>query len=95
MKTITLRPPLPPSLSHDGVRFVVDEGIVGAAGTSLSARVIAAIAASLQTILPPEGDLFVDASGAIVGGRGAIGAKQSLSLWYHAGLLEGVERSRR
>lgn len=72
---------------------MVDEGIVGVAGTSLSARVIAAIASSLQAILPPEGDLSVDASGTIVSGRSSSDSTHSVSLWYHAGLLEGVERS--
>jgi hypothetical protein len=95
MKTIALRPPLPVSLSHDGIQFVLDESIASTATGGISGRVLAAIASSLQTILPPEGDLFVDANGSISGTLKSNQPTQTLSLWYQVGLLEGVERSMR
>lgn len=88
MTTPTLRPPLPAPLSHEGIAFVFDRTINS--GT-LSAEIISAIAAALHETLPP-GDIFVDANGA-VHIRGTAPHAHTVSLWYQAGLLAGIERS--
>jgi hypothetical protein len=82
------RPPLPAPLSHDGVAFILDQSVDS--GT-LTPEVVAAIAVALHHTLP-GGDLFVDAAGQLHI-RGTAPAAHSMSLWYHAGLLAGIERS--
>ncbi len=93
MKTIALRPPLPAPLSHNGIQFFLDERACGNTTNPLSERVIAAIASCLQTVLPPDKDLFVDTNGSISAAPASSRVSQSLSLWYYAGLLDGVERN--
>jgi len=91
MSTIALRPPLPSPLSHDGVTFVLDDTTLSAAG--LANHVLVAIASALQAVLP-AGDLTVDVNGVIIQGSTLTPPPyQALSLWYQAGLLDGVARS--
>ena len=88
MATPNLRPPLPESLSHEGIAFVLD---CGGSGGAPSPEVISAIAAALQEILP-SGDLVVDGNG-VVHIKGVAPHTQNISLWHYAGLLAGIERS--
>jgi hypothetical protein len=89
MSIPSLRPPLPPPLSHEGIRFVFDRA---SASDSLTPETIAAIATALNAVLP-AGDLSVDAHGnlRVLGATG--GADSRPSLWFQAGLLAGIERS--
>ena len=89
------RPPLPPPLSHEGIRFFTDivDADLKAKQTRMSDDIIAAIAASLQTLLP-AGDLSVNNIGEVVHqpSRTDYPSRES-SLWYQAGLIAGIERN--
>lgn len=89
MSIPSLRTPLPPPLSHEGIRFVFDRA---SASDSLTPETIAAVATALNAVLP-AGDLSVDARGnlRVLGATG--GAEPRPSLWFQAGLLAGIERS--
>ena len=63
MSEFQLRAPLPPPLTHDGIRFIL--GPAGRSNSEISPEIVAAIGASLELTLP-SGDLTVDSSGAIV-----------------------------
>jgi hypothetical protein len=89
MGSYTLRPPLPASLSHEGIPFILD---LSSATGEPSAETLAAIAASL-TLMLPEGDLYVDANGQLHSRASAGASRSPVSLWYQAGLLSGIERS--
>jgi hypothetical protein len=80
-----LRPPLPPPLSHEGIRFVRGTNRPG----EVSQEVLSLIAATLHKALPP-GDFSVDGSGNLT-----FSCNETSSLWRSAGRLEAIERSTR
>ena len=88
MISSSLRPPLPRPLSHDGIVFFLDQS---ACKLPLPDQVISAIAAALQEMLP-GGDLRVDGSGELVPAEASGANRSAYSLWYHAGLLAGIDR---
>jgi hypothetical protein len=90
MNDSLLRPPLPPPLTHDGIRFILDPA--SSSNSELSPEIVAAIGASLELTLP-SGDLTVDSSGAIVQVLGRFNSQDIPSLWRQAGLLAGINRS--
>jgi len=84
MTRTSLRPPLPPPLSHEGIFFV-------SGSNRLSDSIVAAIAATLHTLLPP-GNCRAKSDGSIE--RPMDGSQRRLgSLWRHTALQEGIERS--
>ena len=89
MNTPSLRPPLPPSLSHTGIRFLFDRQ---AHPHSLTPETIAAIATALSAMLP-AGDLLVDTDGIMRVMGTPRDADTRPSLWYQVGLVAGIERS--
>ena len=80
----TLRPPLPPPLTHDGITF-----IPGGATGEISPNVLHSIAAALSAALP-QGDFDVSTSGNLIFSHG-----EPSSQWRSAGRLEGIDRSTR
>lgn len=80
-----LRPPLPPPLSHEGIRFVMGTSQSG----DLAQETLALIAATLHRALP-QGDFTVDGSGNLT-----FTSNESPSLWRAAGRLDAIERSTR
>ncbi len=85
-------PPLPPPLSHHEIAFILDLNSYN----DITQNTLAAIAAGLQTILPP-GDLKVDHSGTVISDstrQETPLTKAPLSLWHQSGLLAGINRSR-
>lgn len=84
MDSSLLRPPLPEGLTHRDIRFV------SPCSGALSESVLVAIATALHELLPP-GDFSVTAEGDT---RASSEAARP-SLWFNAGLLEGIERSMR
>lgn len=80
----TLRPPLPPPLTHDGITF-----IRGDASGEISPEVLNVIASALSAALPP-GDFEVSASGHLTFVHG-----EPPSLWRSACRLAGIDRSTR
>jgi hypothetical protein len=90
MSESKLRPPLPPPLTHDGIRFIL--GHSSSSGSELSPEILAAIGAALELVLP-AGDLTVDSSGAIVQAQNHFNSQGIPSLWRQAGLLAGIDRS--
>jgi hypothetical protein len=79
----TLRPPLPPPLSHDGILFVSGAARSG----EISHDTLSLIASALGNALPP-GDFTVDANGAL-----HFTTAEPPSLWRAAARLEAIERS--
>jgi hypothetical protein len=92
MSESKLRPPLPPPLTHDGIRFILASP--RSSTSDLSPEIVAAIGAALELILP-KGDLAVDSSGTIVQIQSRFNAGEIPSLWRQAGLLTGIDRSPR
>ena len=90
MSESKLRPPLPPPLTHDGIRFIL--GHSSSSGSELSPEILAAIGAALELMLP-TGDLTIDSSGAIVQTHSHLNSQGIPSLWRQAGLLAGIDRS--
>ena len=80
----TLRPPLPPPLTHDGIAF-----IRGDAAGEISPTVLNSIASALSAALP-QGDFEVSASGNLIFSLGELPSQ-----WRNAGRLEGIDRSTR
>lgn len=80
-----LRPPLPPPLSHDGIRFVLGTTRSG----EVSQETLSLIASTLSNGLPP-GDFTVDASGNLI-----FTNNETPSLWRSSGRLEAIDRSSR
>lgn len=80
----TLRPPLPPPLTHEGITFVR-----GDASGVLSPNILHSIATALSAALP-QGDFEVSASGNLIFSHG-----EPPSQWRSAGRLEGIDRSTR
>jgi hypothetical protein len=89
-QSLSPRPPLPSPLEHDQIKFIFDPSLASA---TPSGELIAAIALGLSMVLPPEGDLRVDASGAVHVVSNQNRTSQPPSLWYQAGLLVGIERN--
>jgi hypothetical protein len=87
-----LRPPLPESLTHDGIEFIFDRSSLTGNGGELDQDILALIAAGLQAILP-EGDLIIDQGGQIARITNPDQPIQTASLWYQIGLIEGIDRS--
>jgi hypothetical protein len=81
----TLRPPLPPTLSHDGIRFVLGAPHSG----ELSQELLSFVASTLCRGLPP-GDFTVDADGNLL-----FSSSELPSLWRSSGRLEAIDRSTR
>jgi hypothetical protein len=80
-----LRSPLPPPLSHEGIRFLRGTNRSG----EVSQEVLSLIAATLHKALP-QGDFSVDSSGNLT-----FSYHEASSLWRSAGRLEAIERSTR
>lgn len=80
----SIRPPLPPPLSHEGVSFVL-----GKESPRLSDGVVSAIALALSHVLPP-GDFMATPQGGL-----ALVHTDALSPWTMAGRLESIDRSSR
>lgn len=87
MSAPILRPPLPPPLTHEGIRFVLDQSV---ASEPLPNEILIAIATSLQSLLP-VGDLRSNERGELCAVQGA--SEPVPSLWYQSGLLIGVDRN--
>jgi hypothetical protein len=87
-----LRPPLPETLTHDGITFIFDSSSLTSEGGEISHEVLALIAAGLQVALP-EGDLTVNQSGQLTRINESAQPTQPGSLWYKLGLIEGIDRS--
>jgi hypothetical protein len=90
MSESKLLPPLPPPLTHDGIRFILGQS--SSSRSELSPEILAAIGAALELVLP-IGDLTVDSSGAIIQSQSRLNSQQTHSLWRQAGLLAGIDRS--
>jgi hypothetical protein len=82
----TLRPPLPPPLSHEGIAFVAAPSQTSG---ELSAAEIAAIASALSSALPP-GDFHLTEGGTLLYSNSG-----QLSPWGLAGRLESLRRDER
>ena len=82
---ITLRPPLPTPLSHDGIRFVIGATRAG----EVSQEILSRIASTISAALPP-GDFTVDSAGNLT-----FSSSEQSSLWRSSGRLEAIERSTR
>jgi len=82
MKKISLRPPLPPPLSHDGITFVEPSK---AHADALSSGVVAAIATGLSLVLP-QGDFVVTSDGRLVS------PTAEPSAWLVDARLTGIDR---
>ena len=80
-QAITLRPPLPPPLSHNGILFLspLEQLNNSSAKEKLPDQVVAAIAAALVSQLPPLPNR---------GGNTSV-------RWLSTGIYEGVSRWRR
>ena len=78
-----LRPPLPPPLSHEGIRFVRG----ASRREEVSSEILSIIATALHKALP-VGDFSVDGSGNLT-----FSHSEASSLWRSAGRLEAIERS--
>lgn len=81
----TLRPPLPPPLSHDKITFVMG----GTNPSEIPENVLAEIAQALSASLP-FGDFEVSPSGLLV-----YAESESPSLWRTTGRAESVRRGSR
>lgn len=93
MSSAIIRPPLPPPLSHEGIRFVLDRNVAGCSSDrALPEEIIAIIAASLHELLPP-GDLVVNERGQVAPSKPNNITQRPVSLWHQAGLLAGIDRS--
>jgi hypothetical protein len=90
MSEFQLRVPLPPPLTHDGIRFILAP--TASSNSELHAEIVAAIGAALEMTLP-TGDLTVDSSGAIVQIQSRFNSQDIPSLWRQAALLAGIDRS--
>lgn len=81
----TLRPPLPPPLSHDGITFVVGDSY----SSGVSEETLAEIACALTATLPP-GDFEVSSGGLLV-----YAEPEGSSQWRVAGRIESIQRGSR
>jgi hypothetical protein len=94
MNSINLRPPLPPPLTHDNIRFVIHDS--SASNKPIDAEIVAVIGAALQSVLP-SGDLAVASDGSIIQAFNSQeeiqNSSRNASLWYQAGLIAGIDRS--
>lgn len=81
---VTLRPPLPPPLSHDGIPFVTGDNCAG-----ISDETLTDIACALTAALPP-GDFEVSPSGLLV-----YAEPEGSSQWRVAGRIESIQRGSR
>lgn len=80
---MTLRPPLPPPLTHDQISFVIATG----EGSGISDEVVTEIARAISASLP-AGDFEVTPSGHL-----AYAQAESPSMWRSVGRIESVQRS--
>ncbi len=81
----TLRPPLPPPLSHNGITFV--PGDLNSGGVSQEA--LSDIACALSAALPP-GDFEVSPAGLLM-----FADHDGSSQWRVAGRIESIQRGTR
>lgn len=79
----TLRPPLPPPLTHEGISFVVD---TSRNSGELSSEEISAVASALSSALPP-GDFHLTEDGALL-----YASSGQLSPWGLTGRIESLRR---
>jgi hypothetical protein len=82
MKKISLRPPLPPPLRHEGITFVQPSK---EHTDTLTSEIVAAIAVGLSSVVPP-GDFVITSDGRLVAPTG------SPSAWLIEARLTGVDR---
>jgi hypothetical protein len=81
----SLRPPLPPPLSHEGISFALGRGDSGRVPDEVTLLIANAISAAL-----PQGDFVVTKKGTLL-----FSASESLTSWQTAARLEANIRGGR
>lgn len=81
----SLRPPLPPPLSHEGISFVSGSAAAGDVSPEVASLIANALSAAL-----PAGDFVVASNGAF-----HFNAMETLTSWQLASRLEAITRVNR